>query len=64
MVVVRDGPGFGRGRRSQGRAHGDERNDEVDEDAASDRDDAEECDDASEDDATEDDDAEGAADSE
>jgi len=47
---------------------GDERGDEVDEDAASDRDDAEECDDASEDDATEDDatedDAEGAPDSE
>jgi hypothetical protein len=49
-------------------AHGDERNDEVDEDAASDRDDAEERDDAGEDDAGEDDatedGAEGAADSE
>lgn len=46
------------------RAHGDERNDEVDEDAVSDRDDAEEHDDAGGEDTTEDDDAEGVADSE
>jgi hypothetical protein len=49
-------------------AHGDERNDEVDEDSVADRDDAEERDDASEDDAIEghatEDGAEGVADSE
>ena len=45
-------------------AHGDERNDEVDENAVSDRDDAEEHDDAGGQDTIEDDDAEGVADSE